>query len=170
VELDLADDLIRKGIARSESFRDDMGNRKLEIDGPTASSSSSKPFSAQVEISVLSNGRMRLDNKRAMSVPVFPTGVTPSTLAENQAGQTSNTGTPDNGSRPGASHDPQTSLFETMLPREIKLRIMKTLLAQWGASPRMQRWEGEVGGQRTLIKLSRVSTSQLCRTVGLLAD
>ncbi|KAL7417442.1 hypothetical protein BDY24DRAFT_367996 [Mrakia frigida] len=56
--------------------------------------------------------------------------------------------------------------FDRMLPREIKLLVFRTLLEIWKGNEeeglkKSERWIGEVGGRRELIKISRVSKSWL---------
>lgn len=51
--------------------------------------------------------------------------------------------------------------FGLMLPKELQVLILKTLLAIWKADRDEGRWSGEVGGRRELIKLSRVSMLML---------
>ncbi|KAL1410925.1 hypothetical protein Q8F55_001868 [Vanrija albida] len=52
---------------------------------------------------------------------------------------------------------PKVDLFSTMLPRELKVAVFKALLAGWTASGTGGRLEGENGGRKELIRLSRVS-------------
>ncbi|TXT13578.1 hypothetical protein VHUM_00945 [Vanrija humicola] len=51
----------------------------------------------------------------------------------------------------------KVDLFSTMLPRELKVAVFKALLEVWKASGAGARLEGENGGRRELIRLSRVS-------------
>lgn len=52
----------------------------------------------------------------------------------------------------------KVDLFSTMLPRELKVAVFKALLNGWKASGAGARLEGENGGRRELIRLSRVSS------------
>ncbi|WWC73313.1 uncharacterized protein I206_107280 [Kwoniella pini CBS 10737] len=66
----------------------------------------------------------------------------------------------------------EQNLFDTVLPREIKVQILKTLLDMHKSDVGNTRWSGEVGGKRELIKLSRVSKSwqHLCLDGQLWSD
>jgi hypothetical protein len=52
---------------------------------------------------------------------------------------------------------PGHDLFDTMLPRELKIMIMKTLLNMSKDQDRERRWDGKIGARRELVKISRVS-------------
>ncbi|GMK56644.1 hypothetical protein CspeluHIS016_0304840 [Cutaneotrichosporon spelunceum] len=47
--------------------------------------------------------------------------------------------------------------FNTMLPRELKVAVFRTLLEDWEARGGNGRWDGVNGGRRELVRLSRVS-------------
>ena len=47
-------------------------------------------------------------------------------------------------------------LFGKMLPRELQLIVLKTLVETWVRTTSRGRWEGQDGGRRELIRLSRV--------------
>jgi F-box/leucine-rich repeat protein 2/20 len=47
--------------------------------------------------------------------------------------------------------------FGTMLPRELKVAVFRTLLDDWEARGGSGRWDGVNGGRRELVRLSRVS-------------
>ena len=53
-------------------------------------------------------------------------------------------------------------LFGRLLPREIQVMILKTLVETWTDSRKGERWDGDVGGRRELLRLSRVSPSIIC--------
>lgn len=67
---------------------------------------------------------------------------------------------------------PEPDLFGTMLPRELKVKVFKALLASWRTSSGSGRWDGELGGRRELVRLSRVSKEwrSLCFDGSLWAD
>ena len=54
-------------------------------------------------------------------------------------------------------------LFTTMLPRELKVMILKTMLEMGSEQEREARWDGEVGARKELIRLSRVRPPMLFR-------
>jgi len=54
------------------------------------------------------------------------------------------------------------ALFDTMLPHELKVMIMRTLLDMSKGQAREHRWDGEIGARRDLIKISRVSLHLFC--------
>ncbi|OCF60364.1 hypothetical protein L486_03047 [Kwoniella mangroviensis CBS 10435] len=68
------------------------------------------------------------------------------------------------GDESGIGIEEKTNYFDTVLPRELRLLVMKTLVEVYKAEGGIKRWSGETGGRRELIKLSRVSKSwqQLC--------
>ncbi|KLT45977.1 RNI-like protein [Cutaneotrichosporon oleaginosum] len=47
--------------------------------------------------------------------------------------------------------------FGTMLPRELKVAVFRTLLDDWASREGNGRWDGLNGGRRELIRISRVS-------------
>lgn len=47
--------------------------------------------------------------------------------------------------------------FGTMLPRELKVAVFRTLLNDWILRGGTGRWDGVAGGRRELVRLSRVS-------------
>lgn len=51
---------------------------------------------------------------------------------------------------------PKKDLFTTMLPQELKVMIIKTVLDMGKNRERHTRWDGEVGARKELIRLSRV--------------
>lgn len=51
----------------------------------------------------------------------------------------------------------KTDLFNEMLPRELKVMVLKTTLDMGSEEEREAKWDGEVGARRELIRLSRVS-------------
>ncbi|WWC64246.1 uncharacterized protein I303_106855 [Kwoniella dejecticola CBS 10117] len=68
--------------------------------------------------------------------------------------------------------DSEFNYFDALLPRELKVLIMKTLLNMHRAEHGTMRWSGETRGKRELIKLSRVSRSwqHLCLDGQLWSD
>ncbi|WRT68840.1 uncharacterized protein IL334_005821 [Kwoniella shivajii] len=54
------------------------------------------------------------------------------------------------------SSDRQSNYFDTVLPRELQLQIIKTLLESWKGENQERRWTGEVYARKELIKLSRL--------------
>lgn len=55
--------------------------------------------------------------------------------------------------------DPKRDLFATILPRELKVMVMRAVLDTGSQQERSARWGGEVGARKELIRLSRVSPS-----------
>ena len=61
------------------------------------------------------------------------------------------------------SHDvrppkkPTVNLFDTILPRELRVMIFRTLLEMPVSVSSNRKWEGETGGRRQLIRFTRVS-------------
>jgi len=51
---------------------------------------------------------------------------------------------------------PQLDHFERILPRELKVMVMRKLLERGASEDRDRRWSGTVGARRDLIRLSRV--------------
>jgi hypothetical protein len=49
----------------------------------------------------------------------------------------------------------KVDLFGTRLPRELQVAVLRMLVGDWEMTGR--RWDGETGGRRELIRLSRVS-------------
>lgn len=53
---------------------------------------------------------------------------------------------------------PKVDLFGTMLPRELKLMVLQSLVQLHSETIGNRRWDGQAGGRRALIVLSRVSS------------
>jgi hypothetical protein len=51
---------------------------------------------------------------------------------------------------------PKRNYFDRMLPKELKVMVMRNVLDRGPEQERDRRWSGEVGARRELIKLSRV--------------
>ncbi|RSH95460.1 hypothetical protein EHS25_000552 [Saitozyma podzolica] len=112
----------------------------------------------------LSSGRPDFASGRLSKKSSFaPAPIPPSPL--QQASVTASTpGRPRAASMPAhlsLPTKPKVDLFDSMLPRELRVMVMRILVESHPETG--SRWDGEAAGRRELIKLSRVSQSTVSK-------